>query len=1197
MNRIYRLVWNASKQLWQAVTELGRTRGKNAVRGVVNRSRKKQCARARVAGSKAGTASGRLRPLAGMLQLVFGASLAGTVLGADLPTGGAIVAGAGSINQSGNALTVTQNTQNMAVTWDSFSVGAGHTVNFVQPSAQAAVLNRVMGADVSVIQGAINANGRVFLLNPNGVLFTSSAQVNVGSMVASTLNMSTQDFMNGNYRFEGTSSNAIVNQGNITAVGDGSGGGTVALIAAKVTNLGTLAAAKGNVLIGAGQRVQLDLGGPVKLEVEQAAIDALIEQGGAIKADGGLVYLTAKAAGNLAATVINHTGITQAQTLQTGEKGQIYLLADMQNDRINVGGTLDASAPSGGDGGFIETSAANVVALGDRKVTTLAVNGKTGTYLIDPNDFIIAASGGNMTGAQLGADLNLNDMLISTAGGTAGGNGDIFVNDAVTWNATTKFTLNAERNIAINADITAQNASGRLALQYGQGGAAAGNTATYTIQSGAKVNLQAGENFSTLLGEDGAVLNWTVITSLGSQGSTTGSDLQGINGNLSGRFVLGADIDARATSGWDSGAGFMPLGNFTTKFTGSFDGLGHVIDGLRINREAYYVGLFGYISGTSTVISNVGVTSANVTGTSYTGILAGMVVDSKVINVYSTGSVAGWERVGGLVGSAQTSSMGSIIGAYSRANLSTDSTSRYFGGLVGYTGGFSVSESFAAGAVYAPKANNVGGLVGHMTGTASISDSFALGSVRGGGIVGGLVGSSSGVINRSYASGTVPSAKAPIGGLVGSNSGVVNASYWNVDSTGRATSGGGTGLSTSQMQASGSFADWGISSSGADNTTWRIYEGLSAPLLRRFLTKVSIDGDLGAAPITKVYDGSSALTESQANLTWLKNGVAFDPDRTFLSGTLLELGGKDAGVQTLTLTQGYYASSPVGYDISYNITGQAQTATITPKALSVSGATVASKTYDGNTSATVSGGELVGLVDGESLTLAQVSAQFYSKNVGENYVTVSYTLADGSTGEGEASNYTLTSQYITASITPRAVTVKADDKTKIRTEADPLLTWHLIEGSLVANETLTIPLTRNVGEAVGTYTIFAQSLNNSNYQVATQSGVLTIQPGASSNEVPSRAVSSNASSNELGTPGRNAIESATSNSFGNGLNNNVSFNGVGRQAAPSLPGTAGLNPIFVVSSGVSLPQAATEAAAGGANVNPLGNLGEREPQP
>jgi filamentous hemagglutinin family protein len=170
-----------------------------------------------------------------------------------LPAGAQTVSGAATVSQSGTTLTVTQTSAKAATNWQSFNIGAGHTVNFVQPSASAVSLNRVIGSDVSVIQGALNANGHVFLLNPNGVLFTQSAQVNVGGIVASTLRMNTEDFMAGRYTFEGAGSGTIVNQGNITAAK----GGFVGLIAAKVTNTGSIVAPEGSVVAGAGNRVTL----------------------------------------------------------------------------------------------------------------------------------------------------------------------------------------------------------------------------------------------------------------------------------------------------------------------------------------------------------------------------------------------------------------------------------------------------------------------------------------------------------------------------------------------------------------------------------------------------------------------------------------------------------------------------------------------------------------------------------------------------------------------------------------------------------------------------------------------------------------------------------------------------------------------------------------------------------------------------
>src|SRR5690606_12824525 len=223
-----------------------------------------------------------------------------------------------------------------------FSIGKNNSVTFHQPSASAVALNRVLGPDVSVIQGALNANGQVFLVNPNGVLFTPTAQVNVGGLVASALHLSKEDLPAGNYRFEGDSGNPVINRGSINAAH----GGTIALIAANIENTGNITAQGGNVLLGAGSKVTLDLGGPVKLEVEEGALDALVKNGGAIRADGGTILLTAKAAEDLASTVINNDGIIEAQSLVAGERGEIVLLGE--NGAVDVAGTLDVSGERGG---------------------------------------------------------------------------------------------------------------------------------------------------------------------------------------------------------------------------------------------------------------------------------------------------------------------------------------------------------------------------------------------------------------------------------------------------------------------------------------------------------------------------------------------------------------------------------------------------------------------------------------------------------------------------------------------------------------------------------------------------------------------------------------------------------------------------------------------------------------------------------
>ena len=117
------------------------------------------------------------------------------------PEGGSVEAGQAVINQSGGATTIQQLTNNVIINWNSFNIGAGQLVQFLQPGALSAALNRVVGADPSVILGELKSNGMVFLINPNGILFGQGAQIDTGSFIASTLNMTNEDFLSGDYTF------------------------------------------------------------------------------------------------------------------------------------------------------------------------------------------------------------------------------------------------------------------------------------------------------------------------------------------------------------------------------------------------------------------------------------------------------------------------------------------------------------------------------------------------------------------------------------------------------------------------------------------------------------------------------------------------------------------------------------------------------------------------------------------------------------------------------------------------------------------------------------------------------------------------------------------------------------------------------------------------------------------------------------
>ena len=285
-------------------------------------------------------------------------------------------------------------------------------------------------------------------------------------------------------------------------------------------------------------------------------------------------------------------------------------------------------------------------------------------------------------------------------------------------------------------------------------------------------------------------------------------------------FVQTADIDASSSTSWDGGSGFTPIGNGSTNyFTGSYNGKGYSISGIFINRQTTdYVGLFGLCSGTGT-IEDLSVKNVNITGKSYVGGLIGLNNTNRTVTkVYSTGSVTGKSTsTGGLIGS----NGGSISNSYSTCSVS--GVSAIVGGLVGFNSSTgSISKSFSTGAASGSSAQ-VGGLAGSNSG--SISNSYSKSSASGSYWVGGLVGLNnySGVISNTFAKGSVPGSDPDIGGLVGGNSsGTVSSSFWDTQTTGQASSKGGTGKTTAEMKTqstySGSGWDFiGETTNGADD--------------------------------------------------------------------------------------------------------------------------------------------------------------------------------------------------------------------------------------------------------------------------------------------------------------------------------------------------------------------------------------------
>ncbi|WP_312418407.1 beta strand repeat-containing protein, partial [Shinella sp.] len=442
---------------------------------------------------------------------------------------------------------------------------------------------------------------------------------------------------------------------------------------------------------------------------------------------------------------------------------------------------------------------------------------------------------------------------------------------------------------------------------------------------------------------------------LRSEYSTTISNahqLQLMAMDLGASYTLARNIDASETgafatnqSGMWNSAGFVPIGKRQSEFSGRLDGAGHVLSGLSIDRmDSDDVGLIGTL-GAGGSVQGIGTEGGEIRGRSRTG---GMVGWNKgaVSNVYATGLVI----PNGIYGTI-----------------------------------------------------DVGGLIGKNDGT--VSNVYATGSVCGGiysGNIGGLVGNNgiNGMISNAYAM-VSTSRGFDVGGLVGINNGTVsNAFYATTDQNGNSINqsldgnGNGTGKTWRDLTKLNIFAGWDIDDSGGTGKIWRIYDGYTTPLLRSFMTGLTVTA--GAA--SKTYDGraTSALV---GTLTYGDPGY----DSSLIGGSAsYRASSANAGTYigaNLTLS-GLY-SEQQGYDIRF----ASGSLTIDKADLSLTGITAANKTYNGSAAATLSGTASVSAIQGDSVSVTgSGTATFDNKNVGTGkaVIVTGYAL----TGM-DAGNYNL----------------------------------------------------------------------------------------------------------------------------------------------------------------------------------------------
>jgi filamentous hemagglutinin family protein len=459
------------------------------------------------------------------LTAVLAVPMAPAARAQSLPDAGTVTSGTAVINQAGTQMTITQTSKGAIIDWGSFNIDAGYSVIFDQQfGASSVTLNRVIGGTPSTIAGTLTANGRVFLINPSGILFSSSAQVNVGALVASTLDITNANFL------AGVGSGQFVFEP-MTAVGDQAiridagaqlgtaSAGTLAFLGRTVSNAGTLNAPGGSVLFGSAERITLDFQGDglTMLTIRGPGIERPAPPGcpvlpcspvlpslvntGTVTADGGQILMRTAATAAAAGGVILNSGTLRARGL-VSRNGRIELTSD--------GGPVVVGVPSAGalpgSPGFLD------------------VSGQAGgTVVIRGSDFFLFNDDANPLNpgpSAIGSEIN-------ASGATQGGTVDIQVSNLARIYSRSRISANSNGN------------GGRVTVRAGaiELGALAEIRADSELADGGRIDLLSGSGGLALFGglfAGGRGAGGTITT------STTGEfDFRGLRVDAGGGTAAG----------------------------------------------------------------------------------------------------------------------------------------------------------------------------------------------------------------------------------------------------------------------------------------------------------------------------------------------------------------------------------------------------------------------------------------------------------------------------------------------------------------------------------------------------------------------------------------------------------------------------------------------------------------------------------
>ncbi|MBT5231283.1 MAG: filamentous hemagglutinin N-terminal domain-containing protein [Methylococcales bacterium] len=305
---------------------------------------------------------------------------------------GSIVSGTASISTQGNVTTITQTSNKVIIDFQQFSIGADEILQFIQPSSSAIALNRVVGGQSSLIQGKLLANGQVFLINPNGITFATTAKIDVSGIIATTLNITNGDFLENRLAFSKiprSQDGQVLNQGQIN------GTNFVVLAGDFAENKGTVTAQLGQSILASGSRMSLDLQGDglINFSVDAASVSDLAGVSNAGTILGNTVMMTAKVSQDLVSTVVNNSGTVIANEI-VDRNGEIFLLGE--GGSVNNNGSLNTFAESLTTGSVNISSTHNIQA-GNISAPNITISGNTvnldGKVSTTANDLNVSASG------------------------------------------------------------------------------------------------------------------------------------------------------------------------------------------------------------------------------------------------------------------------------------------------------------------------------------------------------------------------------------------------------------------------------------------------------------------------------------------------------------------------------------------------------------------------------------------------------------------------------------------------------------------------------------------------------------------------------------------------------------------------------------------------------------------------------------